>query len=177
MWQTKWTVQLHIHIESSYWSIFDVIHGMTANLGKDPLIVKEWPMTRSQVKRIREAMWLLAQATIDGTFIMETKKHDLCPEKKHKWINLVQTTDNKDEMGPMQLHRARLHATACNQAENPTEEFYTTTSNIIMRSHSSNCAWNFPKFVKSPKLVKTMYFGIFYSPLNLISFYLVYEIF
>lgn len=42
----------------------NVIHDMKASLRKNPFIVEKGPMTKSQEKRVKEAMRLLSQATI-----------------------------------------------------------------------------------------------------------------
>lgn len=54
----------------------DVIYGtkaMKASPSKDPLIVEKGPMTRSRAKRVKEAMELIAQATVDETLIKASK--------------------------------------------------------------------------------------------------------
>lgn len=51
----------------------DEIHGMRASKDKDPLIVREGPMTRSLVKKVKEAMRLLVQATVGETSITTSK--------------------------------------------------------------------------------------------------------
>lgn len=47
---------------------------MKASLGKDLLIVEEVPMTRSQAKRVKEAIRLLAEITMDKTLIIAIKE-------------------------------------------------------------------------------------------------------
>lgn len=68
---------------------------MKVSPGKDPLIVDETPMMRSQAKRVNEAMWLLIQATIDETSILASKGTSfvLGSKEKTSWFNAIQATD------------------------------------------------------------------------------------
>lgn len=50
-----------------------MIHGTEASPDKDSLIVEEGSMTRSRVKRVKEAMRLIAQSTVDKTLVVASK--------------------------------------------------------------------------------------------------------
>lgn len=52
----------------------DEIHGTGASKDNDPLIVNEGPMTKSQVKKVKEDIGLLVQITVDETSITTSKR-------------------------------------------------------------------------------------------------------
>lgn len=62
----------------------NVIHGTTASLGKDQLMVEERPKTRSRLKMVKEVIRLIAQTTVDKTLIITIKGTNfmLVSEKK-----------------------------------------------------------------------------------------------
>lgn len=53
---------------------YDMIQGTKTSQSKDPLIVEEGPMTRSQANRVKDAMRLLAQVAVDEKLIMASKE-------------------------------------------------------------------------------------------------------
>lgn len=78
---------------------FDDIYGMRASKDKDPLIVRERPMTKSWAKKVKEAMGVLAQVMVNETSIITSKRTSfiLCIEEGIRWINMVQAADKEVE--------------------------------------------------------------------------------
>lgn len=68
----------------------NVIHGTTASLGKDQLMVEERPKTRSRLKMVKEVIRLIAQTTVDKTLIITIKGTNfmLVSEKKNSMDRL-----------------------------------------------------------------------------------------
>lgn len=56
----------------------DVIQGMKTSSTKDPMIIEEGPMTRSQTKQIKEMIGLLFQSIMDETSILTSKRQVSC---------------------------------------------------------------------------------------------------
>lgn len=70
-----------------------------ASQWKDPLIVEDGPMTRLRANRIKQAMGLLAQATVDDVMSYTQKEASsmLGSKSESTWINVLEAAEDEGE--------------------------------------------------------------------------------